>query len=179
MISRGTTSAQHVVSATISKLPEAIVEAKLAPPALFIIGPTVQHADHLDWFGQRPLHGQRLVMVGSGGSLGAELEFAGAELVEVPLPVTPASRIVMGALPLSGCVFRNEEEVEALDEERLGLGWGPEVIAWCLDSKTAERARRLGWQKIEEFGGPLDEVDLVSALLRQPPRSSGQVASST
>jgi hypothetical protein len=179
MISRGTTSAQHVVTATVSQLPEAIVEAKLEPPALFIIGPTVQHADHLDWFGQRPLHGQRLVMVGSGGSLGAELEFAGAELVEVPLPVTPASRIVMGALPLSGCVFRNEEEVEALDEERLGLGWGPEVVAWCLDAKTAERARRLGWQKIEELGGSPDEVDLVSALLRQPPRSSGQVASNT
>jgi uroporphyrin-III C-methyltransferase/precorrin-2 dehydrogenase/sirohydrochlorin ferrochelatase len=179
MISRGTTSAQHVVQAAVSELPEAIADAHLEPPALFIIGPTVQHADHLDWFGSRPLHGQRLVMIGTGGSLGAELEFAGVELVEVPLPVTPASRVVMGALPLSGCVFRNEEEVEALDEERLGLGWGSEVVAWCLGTKTAERARRLGWQKIEELGGPLTEVDLVSALLSQPPRSSGQVASTS
>jgi uroporphyrin-III C-methyltransferase/precorrin-2 dehydrogenase/sirohydrochlorin ferrochelatase len=179
MISRGTTSAQHVVKATVSELPEAVAASNLEPPALFIIGPTVQHADNLDWFGTRPLHGQRLVMVGSGGSLGAELEFAGAELVEVPLPVTPASRVVMGALPLSGCVFRNEEEVEALDEERLGLGWGPEVVAWCLGTKTAERARRLGWRKIEELGGPMTEVDLISALLSQPPRSSGQVASTS
>ncbi len=179
MISRGTTSAQHVVKAPVSELPEAIVKAKLEPPALFIIGPTVRHADHLDWFGSRPLQGQRLVMVGSGGSLGPELEFAGAELVEVPLPVTPASRIVMGALPLSGCVFRNEEEVEALDEERLGLGWGQEVVAWCLSTETAERARRLGWQKIEQLEGPTTEVDLVSALLSHPPHSSGQVASSS
>jgi uroporphyrin-III C-methyltransferase/precorrin-2 dehydrogenase/sirohydrochlorin ferrochelatase len=179
MISRGTTSAQQVVQAPVSELPEAIIAAKLEPPALFIIGPTVRHADHLDWFGTRPLHGHRLVMVGSGGRVGGELEFAGVELVEVPLPVTPASRVVMGALPLSGCVFRNEEEVEAMDEERLGLGWGPEVVAWCLGAETAERARRLGWQKIEELCGPMTEVDLVSALLLHPPRSLGQVASTS
>jgi uroporphyrinogen III methyltransferase/synthase len=177
MISRGTTSAQHVVTAAVSELPAAIVAAELEPPALFIIGPTVRHARHLDWFDSRPLHGQRLVMVGSGGHLGADLEFAGAELVEVPLPVTPSSRVVMGALPLSGCVFRNEEEVEALDEERQGLGWEPEVVAWCLGAETAERARRLGWKKVVELGGAMAEVDLVSALLSHPVRSSGKVAS--
>ncbi len=178
MISRGTTSAQQVVQATVSALPAAILAAKLEPPALFIIGPTVLHADHLDWFSTRPLHGQRLVMVGPGGSLGEKLEFAGVELVEVPLPVTPASRVVMGALPLSGCIFRNEEELEALDEERLGLGWEPDVIAWCFGRKTAERARRLGWQKIEQLDGPMTEVDLVSALMLHSPRPSGQVTSS-
>jgi uroporphyrin-III C-methyltransferase/precorrin-2 dehydrogenase/sirohydrochlorin ferrochelatase len=177
MISRGTTSAQHVVTAAVSELPAAVVAAGLEPPALFVIGPTVKHAEHLDWFTTRPLHGHRLVMAGSGGGLCLELEMAGAELIEVPLPVTPSARIVMGALPISGCIFRNEEEVEALDEERLGLGWDQTVVAWCLSPEAAARAKRLGWQRIEIVEGPLAEGDLVNALLLKQPRSPGRVAS--
>ena len=178
MISRGTTSAQHVVQATVAELPAAVVAAELKPPALFIIGPTVRHREHLDWFATRPLHGHRLVLVGAGGAIGAELELAGAEVVEVPLPVTPASRVVMGALPISGCVFRNEEEVEALEEERLGLGWGRNVVAWCVNTKAAARARRLGWQLIEELGGSTTETDPVEVRLLNAIRSSGPVTSS-
>ncbi|MCP4572621.1 MAG: uroporphyrinogen-III C-methyltransferase [bacterium] len=170
MISRGTTSAQHVVKAAVAELPKAIIDEDLKPPALFIIGPTVAHAEHLDWFTPRPLHGHRLVLVGKPRELGARLELAGAEVVAVPLPVTPASRIVMGALPISGCVFRNAEEVEALEEERLGLGWGRNVVAWCIDANAAERARRLGWQIIEELGGSVTETDPVSAFLSNATR---------
>jgi len=168
MVSRGTTSAQRVVRAVVRELPAAVVASELEPPALFIIGPTVRHAAELDWFERRPLHGQRLVISGDPARIGARLELAGAELIPVPLPVTPASRVVMGALPLSGCVCRSRAEVDALDEERLGLGWGPEVVAWCLGSETAARARSLGWQRTEEFGGPTAEHDLVAALSSIP-----------
>lgn len=175
MVSRGTTSAQVVVQAVVSELPAAVAAAELKPPALFIIGPTVRHAADLNWFGNRPLHGQRLVIAGSGEGLGAKLELAGAELVPVPLMVTPAARVVMGALPVSGCVFRNKEEVDALDEERQRLGWGAEIVAWCLDSETADRARCLGWQTIEEFDGPTAENDLIAALLSIPSMSEEPV----
>ncbi|MBU1073552.1 hypothetical protein KKG45_09925, partial [bacterium] len=164
MISRGTTSAQHVVRATVAGLPRAVVEAELEPPALFIIGPTVRHADRLDWFGGRPLQGERLTMVAPAGALGEVLELAGAEIVEIPLPATPASRVVMGALPLTGCVFCDPEAVEALDEERLGLGWGHEVVAWCVTPEAAGRARRAGWRNIEELNAPVTGEQLVSAL---------------
>jgi uroporphyrin-III C-methyltransferase/precorrin-2 dehydrogenase/sirohydrochlorin ferrochelatase len=164
MISRGTTSAQHVVRATVADLPRAVVEAGLQPPALFIIGPTVRHADRLDWYGRSPLQGQRLAMVAPAGTLGETLELSGAELLEIPLPVTPASRIVMGALPLSGCLFYDAEEVEAFDEERLGLGWGQDVVAWCLSPEAAARARDLGWRRVEEIPAPSSAIEVVDAV---------------
>jgi len=164
MISRGTTSAQHVVRATVADLPRAVVDAELAPPALFIIGPTVRHAERLNWFGDSLLHGQRLVMVPPAGSLAETLEISGAEIVEVPLPVTPASRVVMGALPLTGCIFYNGEEVEALDEEREGLGWNHDVVAWCLSPEAAIRARNLGWRKVEELLAPSSAIDVVKSI---------------
>ena len=89
----------------------------------------------------------------------------------MPLPVTPGRpRWSWARCRISGCVFRNAEEVEALEEERLGLGWGPEVVAWCLDGedRRARPAPRLA-ATIEELGGPTTEVDLVSALPSHPP----------
>ncbi len=164
MISRGTTSAQHVVRASIADLPRAVIDADLAPPALFIIGPTVRHADRLNWFGDSLLHGQRLVMVSPAGSLADTLEQNGAEIVAVPLPVTPASRVVMGALPLTGCVFYNSEEVDALDEEREGLGWDHDMVAWCLSPEAANRARSLGWRNVTELLPSNSAIDVVKTI---------------
>ncbi len=172
MISRGTTSAQHVVRATVADLPRAVVDAELQPPALFIIGPTVRHADRLDWYGSSPLQGERLAMVAPGGSLGEALELAGAEVLEVPLPVTPASRVVMGALPLTGCVFYDPEEVEAFDEEREGLGWDHDVVAWCLTSEAAARARKMGWRRVEELLVPSSVIDVADAIYARSPRAN-------
>jgi hypothetical protein len=76
----------------------------------------------------------------------------------------------MGALPLTGCVFRDVDEVDALDEERDGQGWGSDMVAWCLHPDAAARARDLGWQHVEQFDGP-DEMDrLVEAMKRKRAR---------
>ena len=81
MIERGTTAAQRVVRSTVSELPEAVAAAEIGPPALFVIGPTVEHADQLDWFGQRPLCGRRLVTIAPTGHRRETLELAGAGMV--------------------------------------------------------------------------------------------------
>jgi uroporphyrin-III C-methyltransferase/precorrin-2 dehydrogenase/sirohydrochlorin ferrochelatase len=164
MIQRGTTSAQRVAISTIEQLPQAVKDQGLGPPALFVIGPTVRHAAELDWFGSRPLFGHRLVMVSPVGALGERLELEGAEVLPVPLPVTPAARLVMDALPLTGCVLQNANEVEAFDDERDGAGWSPEVVAWCLSPAAAERARQLGWTRVVEVAEPAEAEALVSAL---------------
>jgi uroporphyrin-III C-methyltransferase/precorrin-2 dehydrogenase/sirohydrochlorin ferrochelatase len=175
MVEYGTTSGQRVVRSSVRELPEAVTAAGLNPPGLFIIGPTVRHAERLDWFGRRPLQGERLALVAPAGAMGEELELAGVEVVEVPLPLTPASRVVMGALPLSGCVLFTEDEVEALDEERNRLGWGPEVTAWCMSPEAADRARRLGWQRIVELDRPVTGPNLISAVHEKTRRSNGRV----
>jgi uroporphyrinogen III methyltransferase/synthase len=151
MIERGTTARQRSVISTLAELPAAVERDGLRAPALFVIGPTVRHAEHLDWFGRQPLGGERLVVSDAAPELVRQLEDAGAEVVAAPWPMTPAARIVIGSAPLTGCVVRNRAEVEWLDSEREGPGWEENPVAWCLSADAADRARELGWRRIERM----------------------------
>jgi uroporphyrin-III C-methyltransferase/precorrin-2 dehydrogenase/sirohydrochlorin ferrochelatase len=166
MIERGTTSRQRIVRASLAELPKAVRDACISPPALFVVGPTVRHTERLDWFSRRPLHGARILLPKSNQKLAAALEPEGAEIVTVPIPLTPAARIVVAAAPLTDCVLGCVEDVEALDEERDAPGWEQGFTAWCLGHAVAQRARSLGWLNIEEI--PSDEChcgqELVAAL---------------
>lgn len=151
MIERGTTSRQKVVRAGLADLPGAVLRGGIRPPALFVIGPAVKHAEQLDWFGSRPLLGERiLIPAGGEQSVVEALEVSGVEVVEVPLPVSPAARIVVSAAPLTGCIFRTADEVDALEDERALRNWGSEVVAFCVNDGAAARARVLGWACVEE-----------------------------
>jgi uroporphyrin-III C-methyltransferase/precorrin-2 dehydrogenase/sirohydrochlorin ferrochelatase len=167
MVEHGTTARQRVVRSSLYAFPDACKKAGLEPPALFVIGPAVKYADKLDWFGRRPLRGERLVAVSSAGDISESLELAGVDVVEVPLPVTPAARVVMGALPLTGCIFRNADEVDALDEERDGQGWAVHMVAWCLHPDAAARARDVGWKQVEEIAAYDVPTHLVDAMKRR------------
>jgi uroporphyrin-III C-methyltransferase/precorrin-2 dehydrogenase/sirohydrochlorin ferrochelatase len=165
MVEQGTTSAQRRVLSTLSELPSAIEAAGLEPPALFAIGPTVGHAETLDWVSKLPLAGQRLLVPASRSGFVAHLEAAGAEVVVLPMPATPAARVVMGALPLTGCVVGSPAEVDWLDAERGGPGWGNEFVAWCVGPEAAERARERGWLNVRELGVDADEDELVATIV--------------
>lgn len=165
VVARGTTSAQRSVFATLSELPTAVTRAGIKPPALFIIGPVVRHAKALEWFAKRPLAGQRVVITQPAGELGAALELAGAELVEVPLPITPAAQVVLGALPLAGCVLRRPEDVDGLDEERDGPGWdSAKVTAWCLNPAVAAHAEALEWRNVRILEPDLQPDEIVAQM---------------
>lgn len=164
MIERGTTSSQRTVISTLESLPEEIEKAGLKPPGLFAIGPTVRHADQFDWFTKRALFGRRVVMPAPRAMAGQMLELNGAELVEIPLPLTPAARIVMSALPLTDCVIKTAKQVDVLDEERSGPAWGPEMDVWCLSPDAAARARELGWQHVEHVQDSGTGVELSRAM---------------
>ena len=174
MIERGTTPSQRVVRSTLAGLPEAVTKAGVRPPALFVIGPTVDMADQLDWFGRLPLCRERLVAVGSERDpLTEALSRHGAEVIRVPLPVTPAARIVMGALPLSGCVLRSADEADVLDDERDGAGWGSSTMTWCLSPEAARRARELGWSNVEEVAAGGDQAAALVAAITGASGSGG------
>jgi uroporphyrin-III C-methyltransferase/precorrin-2 dehydrogenase/sirohydrochlorin ferrochelatase len=164
MVEQGTTPAQRRVIATLEELPSAVEAAGLEPPALFVIGPTVRHAEKLDWISKLPLTGERLVIPSSRPDLAQRLERAGAEVVMLPLPATPAARVVMGALPLSGCVACTAAEVDWLDEERGGQGWGDDCVGWCVGSEAAARARERGWPIVHELDDGGDESELVARM---------------
>ena len=164
MVEQGTTSAQRRVLSTLSGLPSAIEAAGLEPPALFAIGPTVGHAESLDWVSKLPLAGQRLLVPISRANLAVGLEAAGAEVVVLPMPVTPAARVVMGALPLTGCVVGTAAEVDWFDAERGGPGWSDGVAAWCVGSEASVRARERGWPNVVEIPADVDERVLVATI---------------
>lgn len=166
MVHRGTTAAQKTVKAPLRDLPTAVVQARLRPPGLFIIGPTVDFSDRLSWYMCRDLVGERLAVLAPAPGIRDALQLGGAEVIEVPLPVTPAARVVIGALPLSGCIFKDVDEVEAVEEERHGAGWSDETVAWCLGRTAAERARERGWKKVIEVPYDTSERALVAAITR-------------
>jgi uroporphyrin-III C-methyltransferase/precorrin-2 dehydrogenase/sirohydrochlorin ferrochelatase len=166
MIERGTTAAQRTVISTLAELPETVRREGLQAPALFVIGPTVRHADKLNWFGDLPLVRERLVVPGGDPALTRDLEAAGAEVVVVHFPVTPAARVVIAAAPLTGCVLRSPAEVDLLDEERQGPGWDRDPVAWCLGRETAERARQLGWQRVRQVEDGPGVTGLIKEIAR-------------
>jgi len=164
MVSRGSMSSQRVVRGTLAKLPGDVKRAGLRPPSIFVIGPSVRSAETLDWFTTRPLFGERVLIAAPGGEFNVALEQEGAEVVEVPLPLTPAARVVMGAQPLTGCILRSPSEADAFFEESQSPGWSSEVIAWCLGKEAAHRARNLGFMRAEELESPAGAADLVERL---------------
>ena len=156
LIERGTTAAQRSVISTIERLPTVAKEKGIRPPALFVIGPTVSLSERLDWFTTRPLFGERIGIFAPAGELGEALELAGVEVVETPLPISPAARVVIGAAPLTGWILRDADGADGLEEERESPGWGADMVAWCLSSAAERRASSLGWQNtvLVESGEP-------------------------
>jgi uroporphyrin-III C-methyltransferase/precorrin-2 dehydrogenase/sirohydrochlorin ferrochelatase len=172
IIERGTTSAQRVVRAPLRDLPAAAEAAGILPPALFVIGPAVRHAGHLDWFTRRPLFGHRLLVASPAGSLRDALEVAGAEVVEVPVPLTNAARTAAFALPLTGCLLRSGAEADALATER---GEGPdEMAAYCLGPDAARRARAIGWHGVVEVSAEGRHEKLIAALRERRDGKAGR-----
>jgi uroporphyrinogen III methyltransferase/synthase len=170
MIEQGTTSAQRHVVSTLSELPHAVTRSGLRPPALFVIGPSVARAQRLDWFNRLSLAGQRLVMAAAAESPARSLEEAGAEVVQLPSPVTPAARVVLGALPITGCVVRSAAEVDWLDEERGIASWPEAASAWCLGPEAAACARERGWQHVVELEADLTGAQLVRQVIEDVSR---------
>ena len=166
IVSRGTLASQRTVVAPLRDLPREAAAAAIGPPAVFVIGPTVRRAAGLDWFGGRPLSGERVAIVAPAGSLGEALDLAGAEVVEVALPITPGCRVLLGAEPITAFVLRSEHEVDAIDEEvdRLPKDGRTRAVAWCLGDRAAARALARAWPVVETVPADAGDAGWVDAL---------------
>jgi uroporphyrin-III C-methyltransferase/precorrin-2 dehydrogenase/sirohydrochlorin ferrochelatase len=164
LIERGTTAAQRHVVSTVANLPTAVEAAGLAPPALFVIGPTVRRSEVLNWFDRMPLAGHRLVVPDAAQVVVRQLEEAGADVVAVPFPVSPAARVVMAALPITGCVVTSSAEVDWLHDERSGGGWSDDTRSYCIGEAAAARARERGWRRVQTFAEGMDCGELMAGI---------------
>jgi uroporphyrinogen III methyltransferase/synthase len=129
----GTRPNQRTVVSTVKDLPDAIVRAKLGPPALTIIGRVVPLRETINWFETRPLYGQTILVTRTrqqSSDLSEQLEALGAQVIEAPtIEIAPPADLsavdqaIRGASRYDWIVFTSVNGVAAtrrrLDE--LGL----------------------------------------------------------
>lgn len=83
----GTTPRQRTVTATLADLAQKVAEAKLAPPAITVIGRVVTLRDTLNWFETRPLFGRTVAVTRTrqqASELSCQLAELGADVIEAP-----------------------------------------------------------------------------------------------
>jgi uroporphyrinogen III methyltransferase/synthase len=81
------TPQQRSVVGTLATITEVVAQAKIAPPALVIIGEVVKLRESIDWFEHRPLFGKRIIVTRTreqASELVSKLEEYGAECLEYP-----------------------------------------------------------------------------------------------
>lgn len=83
----GTTTRQETVVSTLESIATDAAAAKMAPPAIVVIGEVVEQRDVLSWFETKPLYGWRVLVPRTkeqSESLAARLRMYGAVSEEVP-----------------------------------------------------------------------------------------------
>jgi hypothetical protein len=90
------------------------------------------------------------------------LQLNGAEVVGLPSPDTPAARMVMDAMPVTGCIFKSPDDVDSMEEERHRKSWVSSPKTWCLTEAAAQRAKAMKWQGIQVVR---DKKSLVQAMI--------------
>jgi uroporphyrinogen III methyltransferase/synthase len=90
----GTTPRQRTVVGTITDLPAKVIDAKIAPPAMTIVGRVVSMRSTMNWFESRPLFGKTILVTRAreqASELTVRLESLGARVMEAPaIELVPA-----------------------------------------------------------------------------------------
>ncbi|MGA3284509.1 MAG: uroporphyrinogen-III C-methyltransferase [Verrucomicrobiota bacterium] len=87
MVRWGTMGRQKSVAGTLATIAALAAREKISPPVLTIIGDVVKLRGKLNWFEERPLFGQRIVVTRrpeQAGSFAERLAELGADVLEVP-----------------------------------------------------------------------------------------------
>jgi uroporphyrinogen III methyltransferase / synthase len=83
----GTLGKQKSVSGTLSTIAKLAADKKISPPALTVIGDVVKLRGKLNWFENRPLFGNKIVVTqrtGQAGKFAKRLTELGVDVLEVP-----------------------------------------------------------------------------------------------
>lgn len=87
VVQSGTTGRQKSIVGTLSTIEKLASRERLQPPAITVIGEVVKLRKHLNWFEQRPLFGQRIVVTRAreqAREFVQRLSALGAEVLEIP-----------------------------------------------------------------------------------------------
>src|SRR5205823_10153649 len=97
MVRWGTTGRQRSIEGTLANIADVVVKENFKAPAVTIIGGVVKLREKLNWFEQRPLFGQRIVVTRTreqASQLSREFIERGAEVLEIPtVKIIPPNRL--------------------------------------------------------------------------------------
>ncbi len=164
VIEQGTLAGQRSVRASLAEIVKVAQGDAIKPPAIFVIGQVVAHAETLVSTLPRPLRGARIALFAPRSQLGDAIQDAGAEVLLAPAPLTAASRLVIGTAPLAGWFVQTERELDTLEREsaaRSLLGGG---ALWCMGGELADLARRRAWPRVLELDGNASLADTLLKL---------------
>jgi uroporphyrinogen III methyltransferase/synthase len=87
IVHQGTTGQQQSIEGTLANIASVAAEHKISAPAITVIGDVVKLRPKLNWYEQRPLFGQRIVVTRTreqASELSRQLTDLGAEVLEIP-----------------------------------------------------------------------------------------------
>jgi uroporphyrinogen III methyltransferase/synthase len=87
VVERGTLAGQRTVAGTLADIHERAAAARVAAPAIVVLGPAAGLRDTLAWLERRPLHGRVVAVTrarAQASGLAGRLRALGAEVVEAP-----------------------------------------------------------------------------------------------
>jgi uroporphyrinogen III methyltransferase / synthase len=126
MVRWGTTGKQKSIEGTLATIAGIVAETKFLPPAITVIGDVVKLRKKLNWFENRPLFGQRIVVTRTreqASQLSKQLLERGADVLEIPtikiIPPTKQRELAEVLLELNSydwLVFTSPNGVSAFFE---------------------------------------------------------------
>ena len=170
VIEQGTLPRQRSVRAPLVEIAKVAETSGIQPPAIFVIGQVVAHAEALASPAPRPLRGARIGLFGPRSELSEALQDAGAEVFLPPAPLTVAARLVIGSAPLSGWIVQTPRDLDALDRERTTNGFLAGGTLWCMGADLTALASEHNWPQVAQLdgnGSPSQIVVVVAELLHE------------
>jgi len=154
----GTKSSQRTVIGTLETIVGKVVEARIEPPSIIVVGDVVRLREQLNWFETKPLFGKRVLVTRAreqASELSSLLAERGAEPVECPTIriVPPASWAELdGALAdlshYQWLVFTSVNGVKPFMQRLQQKGLDARAVAGlrlcCIGPRTAEALAAYG-----------------------------------
>ncbi|MBV8373927.1 MAG: uroporphyrinogen-III C-methyltransferase [Candidatus Eremiobacteraeota bacterium] len=158
VVENGTLPEQQTAVGTLATIAEAAAAARIAAPAVIVIGGGVALRDRIRWFDRRPLFGKRVLVtrpVAQANELAAALQARGARPITAPtieiVPPDdrrPAHRAIDELDRYAWVVFTSRNGVDAFFERLASLDADARLLARikvaAIGSATADHLRRHG-----------------------------------
>jgi uroporphyrin-III C-methyltransferase / precorrin-2 dehydrogenase / sirohydrochlorin ferrochelatase len=164
VIEQGTLARQRSVRAPLAEIAKVAEGSGMKPPAIFVIGQVVAHAEELASTTPKPLWGTRIGLFDPRSELSEALQTSGADVLLAPAPLTAAARLVIGSAPLAGWIVRTKRELDTLDPERTAKSFLDGSRLWCMGSDLANIARERKWPLVGELDGSGSPSDTIRKL---------------